>query len=115
MTFLAVAVGSAVGGVLRYWLSVTFSSVFPWATFGVNVAGSFLIGVLIELAGSWPPPLRALLVPGFCGGLTTFSTFSADALLLWEDSPARALGYAAASVATAFTAAWLGMLVARPR
>lgn len=115
MIFLAVAVGSAAGGVLRYWVSVNLSGLFPWATFAVNVVGSFLIGVLIELAGGWPPPLRALLVPGFCGGLTTFSTFSADTLLLWEDSPAKALVYVGASVATALTAAWLGMLAARPR
>lgn len=115
MTFLAVALGSAAGGVLRYWLSVTFSGVFPWATFGVNVAGSFLIGVLIELAGSWPPPLRALLIPGLCGGLTTFSTFSADTLLLWEQSPSRAFAYIGASVSAALAAAWLGMHLARAR
>jgi CrcB protein len=115
MTFLAVAAGSAVGGMLRYWLSVTFSGAFPWATFGVNVVGSFLIGILIGFAGSWPPPVRALLIPGFCGGLTTFSTFSADALLLWEQSPARAAGYVGVSVAAALASAWLGMHLVRGR
>ena len=115
MTFLAVAVGSAAGGVLRYWLSVTFSSAFPWTTFVVNVAGSFLIGALIGTAGSLPQSLRALLIPGFCGGLTTFSTFSADTLLLWEQSPTRAFAYAGGSVLTALGSAWLGLMLTRAK
>jgi CrcB protein len=120
VVFVAVALGSAIGGVLRYSLSVTFSAAFPWATFAVNAIGSFLIGVLLAVSapgGLLPlsPSLRALLIPGFCGGLTTFSTFSADTVYLWEESPGRAVAYVAASVATALTAVWAGLFVGRAR
>ena len=85
---LAVAAGGALGAVGRYlvmsqvghWLG----SGFPFATLVVNVAGSFLLGLLIEasaLAWSPAPELRALLVVGVLGAFTTFSTFSLDVAL----------------------------------
>lgn len=57
---------------------------FPWATFVVNVSGSFLIGLFYALSAHFnlPPEVRLLLTTGLCGGFTTFSTFSNDSLLL---------------------------------
>ena len=92
-TFLFVALGGAVGASARYavgMLVLHFSGgQFPWSTFVVNVAGSFLLGVLAAfLAFSWSPSaeLRAFLVVGVLGGFTTFSAFSLDVLLLAERS-----------------------------
>lgn len=93
MGYLAVAIGGAIGASLRYFLGNLASSSdllkgnFPYATFAVNILGSFLIGVLyvliVERAGL-PSYWREILIVGFCGGFTTFSTFSLDAILLWQ-------------------------------
>jgi CrcB protein len=91
MTYLWVALGSAVGGMARYGVSGlaarSFGSLFPWGTLIVNVAGSALIGLLAAAASPdarWvlSPDARALLMIGFCGGFTTFSTFSLETLNL---------------------------------
>ncbi len=114
MTWLAVAAGSALGGVLRYGLSVWLTGrvlPFPWPILLINVAGSFLIGYWIK--SPLPPVWRAFLVPGVCGGFTTFSTFSADTLAIWELSPSRAAAYVAASVGLSLGATWLGMTLRR--
>lgn len=113
MTYVAVALGSAVGGLLRYSLSIAFAGRFPWPTLAINVIGSFIIGLATALtAGDGPYPLaatwRALIMPGFCGGFTTFSTFSADTLLLWENSPALASGYVVGSLALSLAGVWSG-------
>jgi CrcB protein len=94
MTYLWVALGSAVGGVARYGVSGlaarTFGSFFPWGTLIVNVAGSTLIGFIAASAAPdarWllSPDARALLMIGFCGGFTTFSSFSLETLNLVRD------------------------------
>ena len=82
---IAVAAGGALGSMLRYVLSgiALAESVwcgFPLGTFAVNAAGSLLIGVV--LGAELPPPAVRLLAVGFCGGFTTFSTFSNDGLLM---------------------------------
>ena len=88
---LAVAMGGAVGSVARYLVGVgstrLFGVGFPWGTLMINIAGSFLIGVLVELfALKWdlPQTVRVFLTVGICGGFTTFSTFSLDAYVLIE-------------------------------
>ncbi len=74
----------------RYWLGVAISRwagpQFPWATLAINVSGSFAIGLLTVLLSRWlpHPHMRLLVVVGFLGGYTTFSSFSAEALVLWE-------------------------------
>lgn len=90
---LWVMAGSAVGGGCRYLLShvITEHSAgcFPWGTFVVNIAGCLLIGILfglIERGVDISPELRALLITGFCGGFTTFSTFTHENYLLFSDS-----------------------------
>lgn len=72
------AAGGAVGSVCRYLLSSVHMASFPWGTLTVNVLGSLLIGLLAGLSGRGllSPELKLLLVTGFCGGFTTFSTFA---------------------------------------
>lgn len=91
--YLLVSLGAAVGGGLRYWLSnfvyKFLPATFPYGTLAVNVIGSFILGILIfyfdekELLSS---NLKALLAVGFCGGFTTFSTFSLETMNLFKDS-----------------------------
>lgn len=88
---LAVALGGALGSVARYLVGIgsgkLFGLEFPWGTLIINVAGSFLIGVFVELfALKWDLPQtgRVFLTVGICGGFTTFSTFSLDTYVLIE-------------------------------
>ena len=116
-----VAVGSAVGGVARYLLGAYIQQragpSFPTGTLVVNVSGSFLLGLLLRYAlGSEAisPELRAMLTIGFCGGYTTFSTFSFEsAVLLEEGQHARAGLYILASVVLSLVGMWVGFAAAR--
>ncbi|MEM7525926.1 MAG: CrcB family protein [Pseudomonadota bacterium] len=120
MTLVWVALGGALGAVLRF-LSVTaaaraFGPGFPWGTAFVNIAGSFAMGLvavlLIERAGD--ERLAAFLMPGLLGGFTTFSAFSLDAFRLIETGRmAAATGYMAGSVALALAGLIAGALVGR--
>ncbi|NIZ03188.1 fluoride efflux transporter CrcB [Thalassospira lucentensis] len=87
----SIALGGAIGAVARHSVSVMMGSImgsgFPWGTLTVNIVGSFLMGALIELSAlklSLTPEVRALLVTGFLGAFTTFSTFSLDVATLYE-------------------------------
>jgi CrcB protein len=106
MTPLLIVLGAMVGAPLRYladrYLQARHDSVFPWGTLGVNVGGSFILGAL--MAGDVSNPVRVLLGVGFCGALTTYSTFGYETVRLVED---RAYFYAAANV-TASIVAGLG-------
>jgi CrcB protein len=88
--FLAVGVGAALGAWLRWVLALAWNPLFgpvPLGTLAANLAGGLLIGVFWELAGrsaGWPPEVRLFLMTGFLGGLTTFSTFSAETVGLLE-------------------------------
>lgn len=122
MSYLFVALGGAVGSVLRYWCGAVFASrftsTFPWATLLVNVSGSLLIGVLAALMqpeGRWgeSPLLRDLLMVGVLGGYTTFSSFSLQTLILMHEGRlAAALMNVGASVVLCLLAVWLGYLLA---
>lgn len=118
MTYLWIALGSAIGGVGRYWcgnlVSQQLGDAFPWGTFLVNVVGSFGIGVVAPLSGSLDhgPEARAFIMVGFCGGYTTFSAFSLQTLQLLRDGHLlHALGNVVLSVAFCLIAVWLGYLV----
>ncbi len=116
---LAVALGGAVGSVLRYWVGLAVLRGGygpPLGTFVVNVAGALALGFL---ARYFAPPhgsqvLFLALTVGLCGGFTTFSTFSLDMFTLVERGAAgRAAFYALASVGLSYFALWLGYLTAR--
>ena len=120
-TFWAVAVGAALGGVARYYLASALQqrlgATFPWGTLAVNVSGSLLLGVLIRYALATPTvsvEMRALLTTGFCGGYTTFSTYSYETATLLEDGQyGRAGAYALGSVVVALGATFAGFMLAR--
>jgi CrcB protein len=116
MIFLLIAVGGAAGSVLRYAVGRAVqgasASGFPIGTMVVNVSGCFLIGILVRqfLNMQVSPELRALLIVGFCGGFTTFSTFSAETIGLIEGGEyARAASYVVLSVALCLGATFAGM------
>ncbi|WP_213773585.1 fluoride efflux transporter CrcB [Bradyrhizobium sp. dw_78] len=118
---LAVAVGGAIGSVLRYLVAVgagrVFGTHFPWGTLIINVTGSFLIGAFVGLfALKWdlPQAVRIFLTVGICGGYTTFSTFSLDAYYLIERGELVAAGlYMIASVALSVAALVAAMQLVR--
>lgn len=109
---LSVAAGGAAGSVLRYLVSKAAAryGVGHWGTLAVNVAGCLLIGIFMAMVaqGSLSDKQKALLVMGVCGGLTTFSTFSWDAIQLFQRSPAMAVGYILISMVSGLLAAWIG-------
>lgn len=93
LNLLWVMLGSAAGGGCRFLLSKIISDncsgSFPWGTFSVNMIGCLVIGILfglIDRGVDMSPQMRAFLITGFCGGFTTFSTFSHESYLLFNDS-----------------------------
>ncbi len=121
-TILAVGVGAAAGGIARLLvtqlvLARAGDGTGPYATMFINISGSFLIGIVIQLAQSQPGlPLiwRYFLATGILGGYTTFSTFSFEALAYWTAGSAlKALLYVAGSVVLGIAGAAAGILTAR--
>ncbi|MEQ9260650.1 MAG: fluoride efflux transporter CrcB [Roseovarius sp.] len=118
-TLLPVALGGALGASARYLASVgTMRLVgpgFPWATLGVNVLGSFLMGVIVVvLARESGTRFAPFLMTGVLGGFTTFSAFSLDALTLYERGQAGlAAAYVGASVILSLLAIVAGLALAR--
>jgi fluoride exporter len=117
---LALSAGGVLGVNARYWLGYWFSRwlthQFPWATFVINVTGSFAIGFLTVALARWlpHPNVRLFMVVGFLGGYTTFSTFAFDSLILWERGEvALSLANMAGSVAAGLVAVSLGLGLAR--
>jgi CrcB protein len=114
VTLLLVLVGGAIGAPTRYLTDLGVQrlhvTVFPWGTWTVNVVGSFGLGVI---AGSAPPGwLLSLAGTGFCGALTTFSTFGFETVRLVEDGDhAAAVGNAVGSLAAGLAAVSLGWVV----
>src|SRR6476659_9467444 len=116
---LLIAFGGALGSVSRYgcqrWIYQIYPHPFPFGTFAVNIVGSLLIGVfygLSEKGDLLSPDWRLFLTTGFCGGFTTFSTFSFETIsLLKEGNYSYALGYVLLSVVLGLLAVWLGIFV----
>jgi CrcB protein len=118
MTLLLVAVGAAVGAPLRYltdrFIQARHDTIFLWGTLAVNIAGSFILGVLIGLAaaGRLDSAIVTVLGPGFCGALTTYSTFGYETLRLAEDgSRFLAVVNIAVSLLAGLGAAFLGVAI----
>ncbi len=118
--FVAVGIGAAFGAWLRWilglWLNPLFSFL-PLGTLAANLGGGFLIGVAIEWLGlrsDLPPEVRLLLVTGFLGGLTTFSTFSAEAVgLMAKGHGGWAFAHIGAHLAGSLICTWLGIHAVR--
>jgi len=118
---LAITAGGAIGAVGRHLMSAQVmklaGSGFPWGTVSVNVLGSFIMGVLVEMmALRWNVgnEMRAFLTVGILGAFTTFSTFSLDfATLLERGAGLAALGYAALSVVLAVLGLFAGLAITR--
>ena len=119
---LIVILGAGLGGGARHGINVAVSRLlpglgFPLATLIINVLGSFLMGVLAEgfaLRGAAGHPARLFLTTGILGGFTTFSTFSLDAISLYErGEPAAAAGYVVASVAAGLVGLVAGLALVR--
>ena len=116
-----IAVGSAIGGVSRYLVGGLVqrltAGTFPTGTLVINITGSFLLGAILRYGIDTPtitPELRALLTVGFCGGYTTFSTFSYETVALLEDGEwSRAALYVALSVGLSLVATFFGFVAAR--
>jgi CrcB protein len=116
-----VALGSAAGGVLRYllggWIQQRAGTGFPVQTLLINVTGSFLLGLIQRYAletTAISPEVRSLLTIGFCGGYTTFSTFSFETVRMLEDGDGRrAALYIGSSVVLCVGAALAGIVLAK--
>lgn len=118
--FLAVGVGGALGCWLRWLLGIALNPLFSnmlLGTLAANLSGGFLIGMAVEYFvhhDSLPPELRLFVIVGFLGGLTTFSSFSAEAVELMAD---RDVGWAFIQIAThligSLAMTWLGILAVR--
>ncbi len=118
---LSIAVGGAIGAVMRYWVSTGVYDLlgrgFPYGTLVVNVAGSLLMGFLYVLLlerMTISPELRAALLIGVLGAFTTFSTFSIETLNLIEQADFVKAGLnVLISVVACVGAAWVGVIVGR--
>ena len=115
MSYLYVALGGALGSVLRYFLSLVIPKVagFPWPTFVANVLGCLCIGIFSGLflkCDSLSPNLKLFLVTGFCGGFTTFSTFASENLALLQSGKfGMCIAYALASFVLGVAACFAGL------
>jgi len=94
-SIIAIFVGAGLGALLRWWSSLTLNSYFPSippGTLAANLIGSYIVGVAIAFFASFPglaPEWRLLVITGFCGGLTTFSTFSSEIVALLQEGQSR--------------------------
>lgn len=118
--YLIIFAGAGLGGMARHAVNMAAARLgyaFPWGTFAVNVAGSFLMGLLVAwfaLRTGVPQHVKLFLTTGVLGGFTTFSAFSLDAALMWERGALAELAlYVGASVILAVAGLFAGMVAVR--
>ncbi|MEX2570016.1 MAG: fluoride efflux transporter CrcB [Gemmatimonadota bacterium] len=119
---LYVGLGGGIGALVRFaiegWALTWTGGIVPWGTLAVNLIGSTLLGILLGVFGrvQFSPRLRALLTAGFCGGMTTFSTFSYQVVALVSGgSYTTAAAYAAGSITVCTFGVAVGHAVAAAR
>lgn len=117
---LFLCVGASLGAIARWQLALALNPSHTWiplGTLAANLAGGYLVGVAVGVFNALPqldPVWRLALVTGFLGALTTFSSFSVEAVaLLQQDRPGHALALAALHLAGSLTLTWLGLLSVR--
>jgi CrcB protein len=121
MDVLLVAIGGAIGASLRHFVNLAslrlVPSSFPWGTMAINIVGSLLMGIFVELLArrfNASNELRLFVATGILGGFTTFSAFSLDFAVLWQRGEmAPALFYAIGSVVLSILALFAGLWLAR--
>jgi CrcB protein len=119
--YLMVAMGGALGSVLRFWvgsyISNRFPSRFPTGTFAINCTASFLIGLIITVLSEktgWSPNWRYLIPIGFIGGYSTFSTFEYETFRVFQEGELLIAGLnVALSIVVGFFSVWLGVITGR--
>ena len=120
-TILLIALGGGLGSVFRYltaqWINKYTQLFFPYATFFANILGCFLIGLFLgwmEKNNVTNPDLKFFLVTGFCGGYTTFSTFSNENIQLFNaNQSGTAFLYIGLSLVLGLAATWLGLMISK--
>ena len=115
VNILYVAAGGALGSVIRYVVSIAVPKwqMMPIATISVNIIGSLLIGIIIGVTPK-THPTHLIAAIGFCGGFTTFSTFSLETVKMFEDGyNTQAMLYILISIATCLGATILGLKIAK--
>ena len=113
---LLVALGGALGSVVRYLVSRWMKGTLPWGTLTVNLVGCLLIGLLMGLMakGSLSPEMKLLLVTGFCGGFTTFSTFANESFSMMKGGDVLTMAlYVGGSVVVGILAVYVGLQITK--
>lgn len=120
LAFLAVGLGAALGAWLRWGLGNVLNAAFPtlpMGTLAANLIGGYVIGLAVAFFGQHPglsPEARLFIITGFLGGLTTFSTFSAEAIgLLTRGEVFWALVHMGSHLGGSLLLTWLGMLTVK--
>jgi fluoride exporter len=119
--YLMVAIGGALGSVLRFWVgdyvSNRMGTRFPYGTFIINVTASFLIGLILTVLAErahWSPNWRYFIPIGFIGGYSTFSTFEYETFRSFQDGEVLMAGLnIVLSVIVGFVSVWLGAITGR--
>ncbi|WP_369825993.1 fluoride efflux transporter CrcB [Achromobacter sp. HZ34] len=119
LNFLAIGLGAACGAWLRWLLALVMnrSEGMPWGTLAANLGGGYVIGIMVALVAShpdWPAWVRLACITGFLGGLTTFSTFSAETVgMLERGEYGGAVLYASISLAGSLLLTAAGLFTVR--